>query len=80
MSESRELVERLRNRPHDAPMESEHMMDDAADLIERQAAIIEDMAKQLQDAQPPYVEYTEGWSLWLERCGKLIRRARALKQ
>lgn len=28
-----EVIERLRNRPHDAPMESEYLMDEAADLL-----------------------------------------------
>jgi hypothetical protein len=29
-----DIVERLRNRVHDAPMPSEHLLDEAADLIE----------------------------------------------
>ncbi len=30
-----DLVDRLRNRIHDAPMPTEHMLDEAADEIER---------------------------------------------
>jgi hypothetical protein len=36
-----EVIERLRNRPHDAPMESEYLMDDAADLLSSMKAALE---------------------------------------
>lgn len=32
-----ELVERLRNRPNDAPLPTEYMLDEAADLLQSQA-------------------------------------------
>ncbi len=34
-----DIVERIRNRIHDAPMPTEHLLDDAADEIERLRSI-----------------------------------------
>jgi hypothetical protein len=35
-----DIVERIRNRMHDAPMPTEHLLDEAADMIERLSAAV----------------------------------------
>lgn len=42
-----DLIERLRTRPNDAPMESERLMDEAADLITTLTAERDALAKAL---------------------------------
>ncbi len=47
-----DLVKRLRDRPNDAPMESERLMDEAADRIEALEAAL----RQAREALTWYVE------------------------
>ena len=41
-----DIIARLRNRIHDSPIPAEHLMDDAADEIERLRAALEEIAIQ----------------------------------
>jgi len=44
MSEE-DIVERIRNRPNDAPMETERLLDEAADEIERLRWLLAQLGK-----------------------------------
>jgi cobalamin biosynthesis protein CobT len=45
-----DIVERIRNRIHDSHMDAEHLMDEAADEIERLRGIIDKAFKNLDVA------------------------------
>lgn len=38
-----DIVERIRNRIHDAPMPTEHLLDEAADYIEQLRGVLNEM-------------------------------------
>ena len=46
----RDLVQRIRDRPNDAPMPTEHLLEDAAEGLERLIAENESLRSQLQIA------------------------------
>ncbi len=48
-----DLVERIRNRPHDAPMPTEYLLDDAADHIETLETAILTIIKSMNEYLPP---------------------------
>lgn len=67
-----DIVERIRNRTHDAPMAIEFLLDDAAEEIERLRGLLTYAVAKLEDVWddgPP----GEGWqsselSAWVNKC------------
>lgn len=47
----RDLVTRIRSRPHDAPMPTEYLLDDAADHIQ----LLETALRKIQEAAAGYI-------------------------
>lgn len=47
MSATQELIERLRERPNDAPLSTEYMLDEAATLLEQQHRLLEEAREAL---------------------------------